>query len=312
MCRFVAYSGFPLVADALLYKPKYSLVTAQSINAGEMSVAVNGDGFGIGWYSPELDTDPCIFRSIKPAWSDANLKNLARKIFSPLMFMHIRAASPGMTVEEVNSHPFMCGKLMFMHNGMIQGFKDIRRRLLRTLKDTAYDAIQGSTDSEHMFGLFLNHIEDPFGEVSCDDMVYALTKALDDLSDLLIDADVRQHSYLNLCVSNGSSIVAVRYTTNPDVQPASMYYAFGSKYNAEVEGCVVDPTPSGKRHACVLIASEPITARRSDWMKVERNCMMIVDESMRISFRNIELGIERHVYGDDAEVTNSEQVIDGR
>ncbi|MFM8472904.1 MAG: class II glutamine amidotransferase [Candidatus Kapaibacterium sp.] len=304
MCRFVAYSGPAIIADDLLYKPKYSLVTAQSINAGEMSVAVNGDGFGIGWYAPELDNEPCVFRSIKPAWSDANLRNLARKIHSPLMFMHIRAASPGMTVEEVNSHPFMCGRLMFMHNGMIQGFKDIRRQLLRTLKDTAYDAIQGSTDSEHMFGLFLNHIEDPYGEVSCDDMVVALSKALDDLSDLLIDADIRQHSYLNLCVSNGTSIVAVRYTTNQDVQPASMYYAFGSRYNADVEGCVIDATPMGQRHAAVLIASEPITARRSDWMKVERNCMMIVDESMRIGFRNIELPVERRLYDGSLAVSD--------
>ncbi|MFM8178651.1 MAG: hypothetical protein ACKOAG_05650, partial [Candidatus Kapaibacterium sp.] len=151
---------------------------------------------------------------------------------------------------------------------------------------------------------FLNHIEDPYGEVSCDDMVVALSKALDDLSDLLIDADIRQHSYLNLCVSNGTSIVAVRYTTNQDVQPASMYYAFGSRYNADVEGCVIDATPMGQRHAAVLIASEPITARRSDWMKVERNCMMIVDESMRIGFRNIELPVERRLYDGSLAVSD--------
>lgn len=292
MCRFIAYIGTPVLADDLLYKPKFSLVTAQSVNAGEMSVAVNGDGFGLGWYAPTIDNEPCVFRSIKPAWSDANLKNLAKKIYSPLIFTHIRAASPGMTVEEVNSHPFMCGKLMFMHNGMIVGFKDIRRKLLRKLNDHAYDAIQGSTDSEHVFGLFLNHIEDPWGDVTCDDMVYAMTKALDDLSDLLIECGIRTHSYLNLCVSNGTSIVAVRYTTNPHVQPASLYYAFGKEYHCNIEGCVIEPT-SGGRPTSVVIASEPFTARRSDWMKVERNAMMVVDETMKISFRNIELGIEK-------------------
>ncbi len=297
MCRFVAYSGPPIVADDLLYKPKYSLITAQSINAGEMSVAVNGDGFGVGWYAPAIDNEPCVFRSIKPAWSDSNLRNLAKKIYSPMVFMHIRAASPGMSVEEVNSHPFMSGKLMFMHNGMILGFKDIRRQLLRSLKDSAYDAIQGSTDSEHMFGLFLNHIDDPNGDVSCDDMVYAMNKALDDLSELLVDAEVKQHSYLNLCVTNGTGLVAVRYTTNPDVQPASLYYAFGSRYNSSVDGCVIDPA-NGKRPTTVLVASEPITARRADWMKVERNCMMVVDETMRISFHNIELPIERLMFED--------------
>jgi glutamine amidotransferase len=214
-----------------------------------------------------------------------------------MIFMHIRAASPGMTVEEVNSHPFMCGKLMFMHNGMVLGFKDIRRKLLRNLKDTAYDAIIGSTDSEHLFGLFLNHIDDPLGDISCDDMVYAMNKALDDLSALLIDLEIRQHSYLNICVTNGTSMVAVRYTTNPDVQPASLYYAFGSRYNSTVDGCIIDQA-NGRRPTTVLIASEPITARRSDWMKVERNCMMIVDETMRITFSNIELAVERLMFDD--------------
>ena len=95
MCRFIAYIGTPVLADDLLYKPKFSLINAQSVNAGEMSVAVNGDGFGIGWYVPELDNEPCVFRSIKPAWSDHNLRSLARKIYTPLMFAHIRAASPG-------------------------------------------------------------------------------------------------------------------------------------------------------------------------------------------------------------------------
>ena len=203
-----------------------------------------------------------------------------------------------MTVEEVNSHPFMCGKLMFMHNGMILGFKEIRRKLLRSLKDHAYDAILGSTDSEHMFGLFLNHIEDPMGDVTCDDMVYAMNKALDDLSELLVKNNMKQHSYLNLAVTNGTSLVAVRYTTNPDVQPASLYYAFGKQYNTEIDGCVIDPATDGKRPTTILVASEPITARRSDWMKVERNSMMVVDETLRISFHGIELPIEKTVYID--------------
>ena len=100
MCRFVAYIGTPVLANDLLYKPKYSLIAAQSMNAGEMSVQVNGDGFGIGWYAPDLDNEPCVFRSIKPAWSDQNLRHLARKIYSPVIFAHIRAASQGMSVEE--------------------------------------------------------------------------------------------------------------------------------------------------------------------------------------------------------------------
>ena len=291
MCRFVAYIGPSILADDLLYKTKVSLVTAQTMNAGEMSVSVNGDGFGIGFYAPELDNEPCVFRSIRPAWSDGNLKNLAKKIHSPCMFAHVRAASPGIPVEELNSHPFSCGKLMFMHNGVLGGYKQIRRRLLRSLNDTAYDAIQGSTDSEHMFGLFLNHIADPYGNVTCEQMVNAMKGMFADLNDLLMESAVSQHSYLNLAVTNGTCMIAVRYTTNPNVQPASLYYMFGREYKCVDDLCGMEPS-YGKPSA-IVVASEPFTARRSDWMKVERNSMMVVDETMRINFHNIEMDVEK-------------------
>jgi len=290
MCRFIAYIGPPILADDLLYKPRFSLVTAQSINAGEMSVSVNGDGFGLGWYAPELDSEPCVFRSIKPAWGDHNLRNLARKVYSPCMFAHIRAASPGLTIEEVNSHPFWCGQLMFMHNGVLGGYKQIRRKLLRKLSDEAYDAIQGSTDSEHLFGLFLNHLPEPHGTVTCEQMIQAMEGMFQDLNKLLLEEEVRQHSYLNLAVTNGTSLIAVRYTTNPNVQPASLYYMHGHEYHCRGETCVMEPTfgiPSA-----IVVASEPFTARRSDWMKVERNSMMVIDETMRITFRNVQMDIE--------------------
>lgn len=36
---------------------------------------------------------PCIFKSISPAWSNANLTRLAEKIRSPLVFAHVRAST---------------------------------------------------------------------------------------------------------------------------------------------------------------------------------------------------------------------------
>jgi glutamine amidotransferase len=291
MCRFLAYSGPPVLAEDLLYKPKFSLIVAQSMQAEEMSVAVNGDGFGIAWYNHDLDDTPCVFRSIKPAWSDTNLKNLSKKIYTPLFIAHVRAASPGSSVEEVNSHPFSFGKLVFMHNGMVGEFSKIRRPLLRRLNDTAYEAIMGSTDSEHMFGLFLNHIEDPFGEISTDDLVYAMNKMLDDYCDLYMECGLKKHSYLNFCVTNGTAIVATRYTTNPLVQPSSLYYMYGKQYHCNGDDDCQMEAAKG-RPSAVVIASEPFTVRRSDWMKVERNAMIIVDETHDIKFQSIRLPIE--------------------
>jgi hypothetical protein len=70
---------------------------------------LNADGFGIGWYTraspcePSVaQNTPCTFKSITPAWNNDNLMRLATKIFSPLVFAHVRAAYPGMPVSEQN------------------------------------------------------------------------------------------------------------------------------------------------------------------------------------------------------------------
>ena len=52
---------------------------------------------------------PCIFTSITPAWNNLNLERMARKVTSPLIFAHVRAAYPGMPVSEQNCHPFQVG-----------------------------------------------------------------------------------------------------------------------------------------------------------------------------------------------------------
>ncbi len=291
MCRYLTYIGKPALAHDLLYKPHHSLIERQSVGAQEMSIAINGDGFGVSWYDFDLDDEPCQFRSVRPSWSDQNLRSLSRKIKTQMLFAHVRAATPGYAIDEQNCHPFVHGKLTWMHNGMALGFKKIRRQLLRDLKDEAYDAVHGSTDSEHLFGLFLNQLDDPSGAVTTEQMVDAMEGMFRDLDVLLHNHEVREHSYLNLCVSNGKSVVATRYTTNPRVQPSSLYYLFGKEYICDDYRCYMEPD-TGHSDA-VIIASEPFTAVKSDWIKVARNSMIIVDEDLSIRFKDIEMTFER-------------------
>jgi hypothetical protein len=74
--------------------------------------------------------------------NNENLNRLATKLESGLIFAHVRAAYPGMPVSEQNCHPFQWGRYMFMHNGVVAGFMAIRRELLATLRDAAYNAVQ--------------------------------------------------------------------------------------------------------------------------------------------------------------------------
>ena len=164
MCRWLAYSGSPLLIDDILYKPHHSLI-AQSLHSTLGAEATNGDGFGIGWYG--LGDTPGIFRSIEPAWNERNLRELARHIEAPIIFAHIRASS-GSPVQQTNCHPFRHGRWLWMHNGVIHEFARVKRDLVLAVDPSLYPHIEGSTDSEVFFflALTLGLEDDPPGAVA--------------------------------------------------------------------------------------------------------------------------------------------------
>ncbi len=149
MCRWLAYSGSPVLIEQLLYKPKHSLID-QSLHSTMGAETTNGDGFGVGWYD-ETRT-PGVFHSIEPAWNDRNLQELARHVRSHIIFAHIRASS-GSPVQQTNCHPFRHGRWLWMHNGVIHDFQKIKRDLVLAIDPELYPFIEGSTDSETLFYL---------------------------------------------------------------------------------------------------------------------------------------------------------------
>ena len=154
MCRWILYLGPELTLDSLITDPEHSLVH-QSYHAEERIEPLNGDGFGIAWYAHDLSPNPAAFRSVSPAWNNMNLKDLCRVTRSEVVLAHVRAASPGLAVTETNCHPFTAGPLAFMHNGHVAEFARVKRRLQSQLSDAAWGEICGTTDTEHLFALFL-------------------------------------------------------------------------------------------------------------------------------------------------------------
>jgi predicted glutamine amidotransferase len=152
MCRWLAYSGSPVLLDELLLKPAHSLID-QSLHATLGAVTTNGDGFGIGWYDAEAT--PGLYHSIGPAWNDHNLKDLAQHITSPLVLAHIRA-STGSAIQPTNCHPFRHGRWLWMHNGQLRDFNLVKRDLAFAIDPSLYPFIEGSTDSELFFYLALS------------------------------------------------------------------------------------------------------------------------------------------------------------
>ena len=118
MCRWLSYSGAPIFLEKLIFEPEFSLI-AQSLHARKAAVATNGDGFGVGWYGER--PYPGLYRDIRPAWNDDNLRNMSEQIRSRLFLAHVRH-STGTAIARMNCHPFRHGKWLFMHNGQIGGY----------------------------------------------------------------------------------------------------------------------------------------------------------------------------------------------
>ena len=110
----------------LIVKPKDNLIQ-QSLHAKSPRTPTNGDGFGIGWYDKQ--PFPGVFHSIRPAWNDMNLLDLASHIESPLFMAHVRATSLA-TIQETNCHPFRYKRWLFVHNGQIAQFGLLRQALI--------------------------------------------------------------------------------------------------------------------------------------------------------------------------------------
>jgi predicted glutamine amidotransferase len=155
MCRFAAYLGEPIFLEEVVSQPRHSLLQ-QSLRAEEGKCATNGDGFGLGWYSEK--PEPALYREAMPAWSDDNLASLCASVRAGLFFAHVRAAT-GTPITRHNCHPFRHGRYLFMHNGQVGGYAQLRRRLESLLPDPLYALRKGSTDSELIFLLALAQLE---------------------------------------------------------------------------------------------------------------------------------------------------------
>ena len=167
------------------------------------ATTTNGDGFGIGWYGESAE--PAVFKSIDPAWNDLNLREIAGRIRTPLLFAHIRA-STGTPVQRSNCHPFRHGRWLWMHNGAIRGFHEVKRDLLMAVDPALYPDIEGSTDSETLFFLALT-----FGLT--DDPFTAVARAVG-----LVEKIGRQHGVeypiqMTVATTDGESIWAFRYSS---------------------------------------------------------------------------------------------------
>ena len=211
MCRFVAYLGEPIFLEELIAKPARSLMR-QSLRADESKTVTNGDGFGIGWYGER--EEPGVYREVMPAWSDDNLVALSGTLKARLFFAHVRAATAG-GIARQNCHPFRYGRYLFMHNGQIGGYGQLRRTLESLLPDAYYAARRGATDSELLFLQALTKVERGASAVD------AMQEVLQDTMKLMRGRGIEQPLRFAAALSDGQRLHAFRIAS--DEHPPTLY-----------------------------------------------------------------------------------------
>ena len=261
MCRWMAWLGQPVLIEELLFKTRHGIVD-QSLHSRLGAEPTNGDGFGLGWYG--AGEGPAVYRSVAPAWGDANLRELAAHIESPLFLTHVRAAI-GSPVQQTNCHPFRHGRWLFVHNGYLGGFHAVRRDLMLAVDPDLFADVQGSTDTEVVFQLALT-----FGLE--DDPVDALEQTVGTIEAVARRHGVEDAVQASFGVSDGASLWAVRYATAD--RPRSLFAS------ADVESIrrLHPENPRFQRLAPDdrLIVSEPFSDLPGVWQEIPASTAVIV------------------------------------
>lgn len=264
MCRFVAYHGKkPILLKTILTEWPNSLIS-QSKLAKESSTCLNGDGFGLGWYNHAIDGEPAIFRSVRPAWNDSNLTSLGSKVLSECCLAHIRASTVG-DVALANCHPFSYKEFLFVHNGTIHNFGQIRKQLLMSLDEPYFSQIKGQTDSEHLFMKLMTELDGK--KITTETLYEGLKTTIAYISHLFQSIKKEADFRINAVLTNGKVMAVIRYSNKEDKLPHSLYYS-------------TTILPEG-----LLVASEKLTGGENTWKEIPVNHALLIENNLTSSMK---------------------------
>ena len=256
MCRWLAYSGAPILLDEVLFKTDHSLID-QSLHAMDPSATTNGDGFGLGWYGTR--DVPGVYKDIRPAWNDTNVQALAAQIESPMFLAHVRATT-GSPVQRTNCHPFNYRNWLLVHNGLINDYPRLHRDLAFAISENLFPFIHGSTDSELMLFLALS-----FG--MADDVKAGVARMAGMVEHVAEAHGVENALQMTLGISDGESLYAVRYSTEGNSR--SLFHS--ASRNATME--IAPDAGRFSRHARAIV-SEPLSNLEAEWIAVPESSFL--------------------------------------
>lgn len=205
MCRIF---GFRSVIQSQVHR---SLVSAD--NALMQQSGRHPDGWGVAYYNCGA---PHVIKSVATAIDDNLFRRVSGIVTSETVLAHLRRATQG-GLSIINTHPFQYGPWVFVHNGNVGRFAEVRDEIIGRIPKVLRRFILGDTDSEVLFYLLLANMAKrcdlarpgyPIGE-----LILAMRETVAEIVELsgpLCENDdgPPDSTFLTFVITNGTTMVA--------------------------------------------------------------------------------------------------------
>jgi predicted glutamine amidotransferase len=202
------------------------------------------DGWGIGQYA---SGNPAVTKRPTSALIDPEVGPAIAAAAGKIILAHVRNGTDGGRTE-ANTHPFVCGRFMFEHNGRFVG----KERLRQMLPPDHLQRVKGETDSELIFQVLISHVEHE-GEL--------IAGTVAGIRALLAAREVGTTA-LNFIVSDGDRLLAYRMAFK-NREHYSLNYAAGDQRST-------------------VVCSEPLPGR-SNWTAIENGELLVIGPDLLVS-----------------------------
>ena len=297
MCRVLVYLGRKTKLEDIVIKPSISIVKQALFH--RYGQVLNLAGFGLsGWTNDSSEL--LVYKSLDLPFFDRNLESICRVFQSTSFLAHIRGVelTTESIVSEANIHPFISQDqtISFAHNGFIYGFENIKKDLLKYIKDQYLRRIHGTTDSEYLFALLMSQLK------SSDDLVdeYIATEAIKSVIDIIKRVRRKNNitipSAMNLFISHRDHVITTRYVFDygrihpnqgePQDSYQSMWYTLGHEFQPYQDDYQMSKGPIQS----LIVSSEPLTKNTTSWLQVPSYSMLYASQvNGQIQYSIIEL-----------------------
>ena len=305
MCRVAAWLGKPQRISNLLFEPDNALV--RQAYAPQKLGILNLAGFGAVAWLPDDDGEPLTYRSTALPMYDPNLRSLAEKLSARCALAHVRGIpySTESNYGPENLHPFRYPgfRWAMAHNGDLADFARMRLGLVPHVRPGIAAQLRGSTDSEWIYALWMSQLDDPTASHSTDEILRALRATLEILARVRADFGVHISSSVNLFITDGSRLIALRFAFDfgryrldapgdlgqSGMSYLSLWYAVGDRFIGSGGAWrMAGEDDKGS----LIVASEPLTQNLAGWVEVPEYTALVGElGSAGLSVRTVAMDI---------------------